>query len=170
VPPGLSDHSPGRPTLGRPGLRSPWTARSDREPTGLGIITQTKEINMKHMWLVPTVCALSLAGVLTCAADEKSGDKKAEAKPITVTMKSLSYDPKKLEVHVGDSVVWTNKSRTAHTATSDDEGKTFDTDEVEPGKSSKPVKFEKEGEFKYHCKVHGKTMSGTVVVKAGEKK
>ena len=52
----------------------------------------------------------------------------------------------------------------------DDDGKTFDTGEVEPEKSSKPVKFEKEGEFKYHCKVHGKTMSGTIVVKAVEKK
>ena len=54
---------------------------------------------------------------------------------------------------------------TKHTATSDDDGKTFDTGEIEPGKSSKPVKFEKEGEFKYHCKVHGKTMSGTIIVK-----
>jgi plastocyanin len=107
--------------------------------------------------------------LLVSSADEKTGDKKSEAKPITVTMKSLSYDPKKLEVHVGDSVVWTNKARTTHTAMSDDEGKTFDTGDVEPGKSSKPVKFEKEGEFKYHCKVHGKAMSGTIVVKAAEK-
>jgi plastocyanin len=67
-------------------------------------------------------------------------------------------------------VVWTDAALTSHTATSDDEGKTFDTDEVEPGKLSKPVKFEAEGEFKYHCKVHGKTMSGTIVVKAAEKK
>ena len=54
-------------------------------------------------------------------------------------------------------------------ATSDDDGKTFDTGDIEPGKSSKAVKFEKPGEFKYHCKVHGKTMSGTVVVKAKAK-
>jgi plastocyanin len=124
---------------------------------------------MKHMWLFPTFCALSLAGSFICSAGAQHGDRKAEAKPITVTMKSLSYDPKKLEVHVGDSVVWTNESRTKHTATSDDDGKTFDTGEIEPGKSSKPVKFEKEGEFKYHCKVHGKTMSGTIAVKAVEK-
>ena len=98
------------------------------------------------------------------------GDKKAEANPITVTMRSLSYDPKKLEVRVGDSVVWTNNARTTHTATSDDEGKTFDTGDVEPGKAPKPLKFEKEGEFKYHCKVHGKTMRGTIVVKTAENK
>ena len=124
---------------------------------------------MKHMWLFPTFCALCLAGSFICSAGAQNGGSKSETKTITVTMKSLSYDPKKLEVHVGDSVVWTNESRTKHTATSDDDGKTFDTGEIEPGKSSKPVKFEKEGEFKYHCKVHGKTMSGTIVVKAVEK-
>jgi plastocyanin len=47
--------------------------------------------------------------------------------------------------------------------------KTFDTDEIAPGQSSKSVKFEREGEFRYYCKVHGKTMSGTIVVKARAK-
>ncbi len=124
---------------------------------------------MKCDYLFPVCCVVAMACHLSTSADEKNSDKKSEAKPITVTMKSLSYDPKKLEVHVGDSVVWSNKARTTHTATSDDEGKTFDTDEIEPGKSSKAIKFEKEGEFKYHCKVHGKTMSGTIVVKAAGK-
>ena len=119
---------------------------------------------MKYACMILVAGVLIVSGISGLAADEKTADK-----PITVTMKSLSYDPKKLEVHVGDSVVWTNESRAKHTATSNDDGKTFDTDEIEPGKSSKPVKFEKEGEFKYHCKVHGKTMSGTIAVKAVEK-
>jgi plastocyanin len=83
----------------------------------------------------------------------------------TVEMKSLSFEPKTVEVPVGGSVVWANKAHSKHTATSDDEGKTFDTGEIKPDGTSKPVAFEKVGEFKYHCKVHGKTMSGTVVVK-----
>jgi plastocyanin len=92
-------------------------------------------------------------------------------KPATiVTMKSMSFDPKRFEVPVGASVVWANKAHSKHTATSDDDGKTFDTGEIKPGASSKPVKFEKEGEFKYHCLVHGKSMSGTIVVKAAEKR
>ena len=39
---------------------------------------------------------------------------------------------------------------------------------VEPlvGEHNLPLlQFDKEGEFTYHCKIHGKTMSGTVVVK-----
>ena len=120
-------------------------------------------------FLFPIVCPMALAAVLACPAGQKTGDKKAAAKTTTVTMKSLSYEPKKLEIRVGDSVVWNNKAFAAHTATSDDDGKTFDTGNVEPGTASSPVKFNKEGEFKYHCVVHGKTMSGTIVVKAAEK-
>ncbi len=110
---------------------------------------------MKCLYLFPVVCGIVLAGLLACPADEKAdknGDKKTQPKTITVTMKSLSYDPKKLEIRVGDSVVWTNKAFAAHTATSDDDGKTFDTGSVEPGES-----------------VHGKTMSGTIIVKAAPK-
>ena len=125
---------------------------------------------MKTEYLYPIFVGFTLACSFVSRAAERADDNKPEAKPVTVTTKSLSFDPKKLEIHVGDSVVWTNESRTKHTATSDDDGKTFDTEEIEPGKSSKPVKFEKEGEFKYHCKVHGKTMSGTIVVKPAEKK
>jgi plastocyanin len=109
---------------------------------------------MNRFCLFSAACVLILAASLAWSAE-----------PITVKMKSLSYDPRELEIHVGDSVVWTNTAFTTHTATSDDEGKTFDTGEIKPEESSKPVKFEREGEFKYHCKIHGKSMSGTVIVK-----
>lgn len=125
---------------------------------------------MKTEYLFPIFVTFALTCSFVSPAAEKNDDKKTEARPVTVTVKSLSYDPKKLEIHVGDSVVWANESKTKHTAMSDDDGKTFDTGELEPGKSSKPVKFEKAGEFKYHCKVHGKTMSGAIVVKPPEKK
>lgn len=123
---------------------------------------------MKCISLLVT-CVLTVTASLTCTADDMNGDKKMQPMTVAVTMKSLSYDPKKLAIRVGDSVVWNNKAFAAHTATSDDDGKTFDTGNVEPGTSSSPVKFNKAGEFKYHCLVHGKTMSGTIVVKAAEK-
>ncbi len=112
------------------------------------------------------VIACTLISVVTVALPSRlfAGDK-AAAKPTKVTIKSLSYEPKQLDISVGESVLWANVSRTKHTATSDDEGKTFDTGEIKPGQESEAVKFEKDGEFKYHCKVHGKTMSGTIIVK-----
>ena len=125
---------------------------------------------MNYYRLLPLAGVLILAVVITRSRDEKDGDKKPEPKLIAVTLKSLGYDPKNLVIHVGDSVVWTNKSLTTHTATSDDDGKTFDTGEIKPDESSKPVKFEWEGEFTYHCKTHGKSMSGTIVVRRADKK
>jgi len=98
------------------------------------------------------------------SAEENEGTE-PDASQTTVEMKSISYDPKSVEVPVGGSIVWSNKAFTNHTATSEDGGKTFDTGEIRPGESSSPVKFAKEGEFNYHCTIHGKTMSGTVVVK-----
>jgi len=125
---------------------------------------------MRCLYRSAIVGALSLTCALFSYASDKTDDKKPDSTPITVTIKSMSYEPKKLEIHVGDSIVWTNKAFTTHTATSDDDGKTFDTGEVERGKSSKPVTFATEGEFKYHCKIHGKAMHATIVVKAVETK
>jgi plastocyanin len=125
---------------------------------------------MQYGYFAEIIVVLSSIILFGCMKPEAKGDDKPATKPVTVKIKSLSYDPKKLEIRVGDSVLFTNSALTAHTATSDDNGKTFDTGEIEPGQSSKPVKFDKEGEFKYHCKVHGKSMSGAIVVKAAEKK
>ena len=117
---------------------------------------------MNRLSLLPLAGALILTASVAWSAEEKDGT--TQSGPISVEMKSISYDPKSVEVPVGGSVVWTNKAFTNHTATSDD-GQTFDTGEIKPGESSSPVKFDKEGEFTYHCKIHGKTMSGVVVVK-----
>jgi plastocyanin len=114
---------------------------------------------VNRIYLFPASLAFTLAASLACAAGET----------ITVKVKSLSYDPKVVEAHVGDTVVWSNTSLTKHTATSDDDGKTFDTAEIKPDETSHPVKFEKAGEFNYHCKVHGKSMSGKIVVKPAQK-
>ena len=114
---------------------------------------------MNQLSLLPLAGALILTASVAWSANEP-------AAPISVAMKSISYDPKSVEVPVGGSVVWTNKAFTNHTATSEDDGKTFDTGEIKPCESSSAVKFDKEGEINYRCKIHGKTMSGTIVVKA----
>jgi plastocyanin len=111
------------------------------------------------------ICAFAVVGYVLATTRESGAGETSSDKPIVVTMKSLSFEPKKLEIQPGTSIVWTNKSRTRHTATSDDDGKTFDSGFTAPGESSKAVRFDKEGDFTYHCIIHGKMMSGTVVVK-----
>ena len=120
---------------------------------------------MNRAWQLAVSLAFIFAVSVAWSAEENDGTKQSDTKPSSVEIKSISYDPKSVEAPVGGSIVWTNKSFTNHTATSEDDGKTFDTGEIKPNESSSPVKFEKEGEFQYHCTIHGKTMSGTVVVK-----
>jgi plastocyanin len=120
---------------------------------------------MNRAWQLAVSLAFIFAVSVAWSAEENDGTKQSDANPTSVEMKSISYDPKSVEVPVGGSIVWTNKAFTNHTATSEDDGKTFDTGEIKPNQSSSSVKFDKEGEFKYHCTIHGKTMSGTVVVK-----
>jgi plastocyanin len=81
----------------------------------------------------------------------------------TVTMKSISFDPKVLQVKIGDSVEWENKSHTEHSATAD-ENSAFDTGLVAPNNKSKKINFDKPGTYKYHCSIHGKSMSGEITV------
>lgn len=85
----------------------------------------------------------------------------------TVTMKSISYDPKVLNIKVGDSVEWANKAYTEHSATSYEDEKPsskFDTGMVKPQEISKKIDFKVAGSFSYHCLVHGKTMTGKINV------
>jgi plastocyanin len=85
----------------------------------------------------------------------------------SVTMKSISYDPKKIEIKKGDSIEWINKSYTEHSATADgskDAAENFETGLIQPKKNSKKIEFSKPGTYFYHCSVHGKTMSGQVIV------
>jgi len=127
-------------------------------PRARGSFAAERKTPVNHLSLLPLAGALIVTASVAWSAN-------APAAPVSVVMKSISYDPKSVEVPVGGSIVWTNKAFTNHTATSEDDGKTFDTGEIKPNESSSPVKFDKEGEFTYHCKIHGKTMSGVVVVK-----
>ncbi len=80
-----------------------------------------------------------------------------------VKIKSLSFEPKKIEVKVGDTVQWQNIAYTDHSATSEQRD-SFDTGLIAPQKKSKSIEFSKSGDFKYHCSVHGKTMTGEIKV------
>jgi plastocyanin len=108
---------------------------------------------------VVTLCCLANA---KDSKDARDAGENGAAVTRTVIMKSISYAPKELEVKVGDSVQWQNKSYTEHSSTQN-EG-LFDTELIAPGKFSKKVKFDKVGTYKYHCSMHGKSMSGKITV------
>jgi plastocyanin len=103
------------------------------------------------------------------AVESAHGQKKeAAGKKHEVLMLDNSYKPAKITIEAGDTIVWVNKGKKTHTATSADKvpkDLEFDTDDVEPGKSAKPITFAKAGEIPYVC-IHHRDMKGTVIVKA----
>jgi plastocyanin len=91
----------------------------------------------------------------------------AFAAPVEIQMKSLSYDPKNVDIVVGQSIVWKNVAYTEHSAASND-AKTFDTGMIAPGDHSKEITIKTPGVYSYHCSMHGRTMSGQITVKTSK--
>lgn len=78
-----------------------------------------------------------------------------------VVIEDFAFAPATLTVSVGDTVTFTNKDLTSHTATADD-GTSFDTGLLGQNESA-TVTFDTAGTYTYHCTPHP-TMKGTIVV------
>lgn len=104
---------------------------------------------------------LTLAGVLVAGqVPAVAGPGRTQTSATkNVEVSSFKFSPAGLTVPKGTRVVFSNTSRTAHTAT--DNG-AFDTGRIKAGKTA-AVRFEQRGTFKYHCKIHP-FMKGKVVV------
>lgn len=76
-----------------------------------------------------------------------------------VDISNFEFHPGTLRVSKGTRVVFSNSSKTAHTAT--DKG-AFDTGRIKAGKAA-AVRFAQNGTFNYHCKIHP-FMHGKIVV------
>ncbi len=64
----------------------------------------------------------------------------------------FTFKPKLLDITVGMTVVWKNKTTVQHTATSND-GTTFNSGFINPG-ATFSFTFTKAGTFGYHCNIH----------------
>ena len=78
----------------------------------------------------------------------------------TVVIANYAYSPQTLNVHIGDTVTWTNQDSAGHSATADDGS--FDTGVLSQGQSGTAT-FTKAGQYAYHCSVHP-NMQGTIIV------
>jgi LPXTG-motif cell wall-anchored protein len=108
--------------------------------------------------LATIAAALALFGTLTAGAAPR-----AETK--TVSVKDFAFEPKTIQVNVGDTIVWKNEGNTEHTVTADDGS--FNSGDLEAGKEFSHT-FDKAGTFAYYCKYHGsaggKGMAAVVTV------
>jgi plastocyanin len=79
----------------------------------------------------------------------------------SIDITTMSF-PANTPVAKGDTVVWTNKMRMAHTVTSDKQGE-FDSGQLRQNQSFRHT-FNEAGAFAYHCEIHPDDMKGTVTV------
>jgi plastocyanin len=76
-------------------------------------------------------------------------------------MMNIAFNPGTLTVPAGRTVTWQNNDGVTHTSTSDNG--VWDTGNIAGG-TSKAVTFSTPGTYKYHCTIHGQSMSGTIIV------
>lgn len=116
-----------------------------------------------RMVLVGTV-TLAL-GLSACGGDDAAESDNGAADGDTVVVEGFRFQPDRLEVSTGTTVVWENVDGIRHTATSgtpDAEDGTFDVDMPEAGTSGEHT-FTEAGTFGYFCEVHV-SMTAEVVV------
>ena len=78
-----------------------------------------------------------------------------------VTMEAVAFQPADVTLHVGDTVVWTNKDPFPHTVKAKDGA--FASTDVPPDKAF-TFRATKKGDYPYVCTLHP-TMSGVLHVR-----
>jgi LPXTG-motif cell wall-anchored protein len=79
-----------------------------------------------------------------------------------VTIDDFAFSPSSVTIDVGDTVTWTNRDPTQHSATAEDGS--FDTGLLRRGQSGSHT-FDEAGTFRYVCTPHP-NMKGTIIVRA----
>lgn len=105
------------------------------------------------------------------ATPEQATNVNAESQTFRVIVEhNVFNDGKPLYIRAGDSVIWVNKDKMPHTASSTSaSSQDFDTGFIQPNQESEPITFLKESGpegFPYECDVHDvNIMKGVIIVK-----
>jgi plastocyanin len=111
--------------------------------------------------LIPRLAALTaVVGLVVWTAGLTAG-RRPEPKTHTVTIEGMRFQPERLTVARGDTIVWVNKDLVPHTATS--ERGRFDSQAIQTEESWNFMATQ-EGEFPYVCTFHP-TMKAVLNVK-----
>ena len=112
---------------------------------------------MTRRLLLPAV----LAATVFAAGCGGTGE---SSQPVATTevkmVKSYRFDPKTIEIEVGQTVTWTNDDNFTHTVEVEGEK----DHKVDQGKSVE-ITFDEPGTYDYVCTLHSQDMDGTVIVK-----
>lgn len=108
----------------------------------------------------PCFALLVVFGALLSASCSARPEASPSGKTHTVLIKGSKFEPERLEVAAGDTVIWKNEDIVPHTATAI---RIFDSDNLDPGESWSYVAARK-GTYPYICTYHP-TMRAALVVR-----
>ncbi len=87
------------------------------------------------------------------------------ASEAVIDIPGFSYSPSVLNVTVGDTIVFRATGGEPHSAVNEPTSSlVFNTGELVPGQSSSPILATTAGSFDYYCGIHGRSMTGRIVV------
>jgi plastocyanin len=81
---------------------------------------------------------------------------------IEVEIEDFTFKTEPIQAKVGDTITWTNKDTTPHSAAPDNNPECA-TDTLNQG-SSGSITYTVAGTYAYHCAIHPTQMKGTIVV------
>ena len=81
---------------------------------------------------------------------------------IEVEIQDFSFKTEPIQAKVGDTITWTNKDTTPHSASPNNNPECA-TDTLNQG-SSGSITYTVAGTYPYHCAIHPTQMKGTIVV------
>ncbi len=97
----------------------------------------------------------------TAGGEAAAGGGEGAAKAVQVEMRTMTFNPKRIDVAAGSTVRWTNNDPLVHTITADDGS--WDSGPIEPGKTWTHT-FTQPGEYAFHCTPHP-FMKAVIVVR-----
>jgi plastocyanin len=102
-----------------------------------------------------------VAFIAICVAGFPAAAAHAAGKTHSVRIEGMKFVPERIEVAVGDTVVWTNKDFLSHSITASEAH--VESGDLAPSKSFRLV-ARKRGEMLYICRLHP-VMKGMLVVR-----
>ena len=119
----------------------------------------TTSLQRPMLWILGALLALLVFGFLAVNRGDAAEPAARSGGAKTVSIVNFAFRPGTLKVKRGTRVGFSNTTGgTTHTAT----GSSFDTKRIAPG-TTKSIRFNKQGTFAFHCKIHP-FMKGKIVV------
>lgn len=115
----------------------------------------------KIVWVVigVIVVVLIIFGILSTRSNSNKNVQSSTVR--NVSIKNIAFNPSKITVAKGTTIIWTNNDSATHTVTSNNDSFTSSGD-LAPG-ASYEVTFKNTGNYGYFCSIHSQ-MTGQIIV------